>query len=582
MVESLENGHGTGKSWPKASADTPLMGVIRYGTRNCHPRFTPPGSYFTSITQSNATSSRKRAEDQVDEMELLPTGVRHLTAENLRSQLCPYLSACFGSCPRAHGFTLLCLCARFRYTSAPRLPFRVGGIAQGRRGLAGPVFRGPASRFETCVFFHGSWTVMRQRIAIVGGGVAGLTAGFLLHEKYDVTLFEQSNRLGGNAWTYVTRDGEAVDIAVAAFGKAGYKHLFKLFSQLKIKTKPYRCYASFHNLDTKTGLYLTPDPRGLFVQRFRVLRPKHVQDVLHLLWAVRTARQLLHEGEFEGITVREGLEKLPYMTGDTRLVFLAALCLFSSMSCEAVLNGPAAFSIKQVDVHNDALSLVAPYSLVGAKDLTSSYVRALALGYHDKIVLNARIRKVIRENNEVVLLTESGQWRTFDKVVLACNADQALAMLRRPTAQEEKLLGAWRFNNDRLVLHRDHSSFPRKPLIQGYSFLYSQRRGIPRISVNGGTWHQPGVSPKCNLISSLNPNFPIDRGLVEFETTLRTPVYDFHSFPTIDQLPSLHGVKNTYYCGSYFGLGLHEDAVRSAMQVAKKLSVDDYGSSSHR
>ena len=415
---------------------------------------------------------------------------------------------------------------------------------------------------------------MQERIAIVGGGVAGLTAGYLLNQKYDVTLFEKSNRIGGNAWTYVTRDGEEVDIAVAAFGKAGYKHLFELFSRLKIKTKPYRAYVSLHNLDTKTGLYLTPSIRGLWAQRFRVLRPKHVLEVLRLLKAVRKARLLLHEGEFEGITLREGLRKLPYMTGYTRLLLLFALSMISSMNCEAVLNGPAEFFVKLIDVHNDALSFRSLYSVAGVKKMTRGYVEALASGYGDGIVFNSDIKTIVREHGQIVVLAESGERRVFDKIVFACGADQALSLLDSPTPEEKRLLGAWRFNKRRLVIHQDHSSFPERALIQGYTFLYTERGGILDCSANGGIRHQPGVPRKCNLIGSQDPNFPIDPNLVEFETILRTPLYDFGSFPTIGQLPSLNRVQNTYYCGSYFGLGLHEDAVRSAVEVAETLNVD--------
>jgi len=418
---------------------------------------------------------------------------------------------------------------------------------------------------------------MQERIAIVGGGVAGLTAGYLLNEKYDVTLFEKSGRLGGNAWTYMTRYGEEVDIAVAAFGKAGYKHLFELFSRLKVKTKSYRAYVSLHNLDTKTGLYLTPSIRGLWAQRFGVLRSKHVIEVLQLLKVVRKARRLLHEGEFEGITLREGLRKVPHMTGHTRLLFLFALSMISSMSCEAVLNGPAEYFVKLIDIHDDALSCRAFYSVAGVENLTRGYVEALASGYRDGIVFNSDIKTIVREHGRIVVLAESGVKRVFDEIVFACGADQALSLLDSPTPEEKRLLGAWRFNKRRMVIHQDYSSFPERALIQGYTFLYTERGGILGCSANAGVWQQPGVSRKCKLIGSQDPNFPVDPDLVEFETTLRTPLYDFGSFSTVGQLPSLNGVQNTYYCGSYCGLGLHEDAVRSAVEVARKLNVDFWG-----
>lgn len=425
------------------------------------------------------------------------------------------------------------------------------------------------------------WVSMKERIAIVGGGVAGLTAGYLLNQKYDVTLFEKSSRIGGNAWTYVTRDGEEVDIAVAAFSKTGYMHLFELFSRLKIRTRPYRSYLSLHDLDTKTGLYLTPSMKGLLAQRFRVLRPKHVQEVFRILKVVKTAKKLLQEGEFEGLTLREGLEKLPYMTGYTRLVLLSALRLMSSLSHEAALDGPAEFYMKLVDVHRDALSLWAPYSVMGADDMTKSYVEALASGYRDRVIFNSDIETIIRQDGQVVILMQGGKRRVFDKVVFACGADQSLALLASPTPEEERLLGAWKYSEVRQIVHRDYSSFPKKALMEGYVFNYKERNGITDISVSAGLWYH-WKSRTCNAISSQEPNFPIDPDLVEFEAVMRVPIYDFESFATLDDLPSLNGVRNAYYCGSYYGLGLHEDAVRSAVEVAKLLNVDFWESGSGR
>jgi len=225
-------------------------------------------------------------------------------------------------------------------------------------------------------------------------------------------------------------------------------------------------------------------------------------------------------------------------------------------------------------VYNDVLSPKSSYSVVAMKNKTKSYVDSLSAGYKDKIVYNAGIQKVVRKPDQVALIMQDGEKQVFDKVVFACNADQALALLEEPTEDERSLLGAWKFNDCRMVLHQDHSSFPKKSLMQAYNFLYRDQNGSFEVSVNGGMWMEPGVSKKCNLISSQHPNFPIDPEKVELETILRTPIFDFNSYPTIEKLPSLNGVQNTYYCGSYIGFGLHEDAVSSAADVAKLLGVD--------
>ena len=110
--------------------------------------------------------------------------------------------------------------------------------------------------------------------------------------------------------------------------------------------------------------------------------------------------------------------------------------------------------------------------------------------------------------------------------------------------------------------------------MQAYTFLYSQKSGRFNTSVTGSLWHLPGVAADCPYLSSQHPNFPIDPKLIEYQTVLRTPNFDFKSYPTVKQLPRLNGQMNSYYCGSHFGHGLHEDAVRSAIEVAQSLGAD--------
>lgn len=413
---------------------------------------------------------------------------------------------------------------------------------------------------------------MKPSVAIIGGGAAGLTAGYFLHDEFDVQIFEKTDRIGGNAYTYRARDGEEVDIAVAAFGRAGYPSFYKLLADLGIRTRATAgSYMSFHDLDAGTGLYLTPTWRGLRAQRFKAIWPASVGAYWRLFDGIRRAKALLDAGRLERLTFREALEGIPQISGEARIILLSVLCLLSSMSCDEVLEAPAGFFIGKLKVHNDVISPRAVYSVRAVVKKTKSYVEALAAPYRNRIVLGSRIRTILRGGENVTLVFEDGRKAAFDHVVLACNADQAFALLEKPTAEESKLLKAWRYKEGRLVVHKDHSSFPKRELIQAYTFLYTDRDGRFDTSVNGALWHEPGVSRTCNLISSQHPNFPLRAELVELDIALRTPIFDSQSVATIEKLPKLNGVNRTYYCGSHFGYGLHEDAVRSAIAAAREI-----------
>ena len=416
---------------------------------------------------------------------------------------------------------------------------------------------------------------MKQKIAIIGGGIGGLTAGFLLQDQAEIRLFEKENRIGGNAYTLHTKRGYDVDIAVAAFGKAGYKNFYMLLDKLGITTSMAPAsYFSIHNIDTKKGLYLTPFSfTGLAVQSFSMFSPTHLSSAIGAFWGVKKGVQLLDEGKLEGLSLREALKQIPQLKGEALLLFMCTLCLLSSMHYEEVMESPASFFFYKLKVHDDVISPKAIWSVRCVRNKTRSYVDALATHFREKIVLNSRIKTVLRDDAGVTLVMEDDSRQRFDKLILACNADQALAILDSPTPEEARLLGPWKYKDGTVTVHTDGSAFPRRELCQAYTFLYTQQNSKVHMSVNGSLWHESNVPQDCPYFSSQHPNFPIREDLIEHTTVLRTPVFDHASVATIPKLPSLNGTCHTYYCGSHFGVGLHDDAVTSAIRAAQLLGV---------
>jgi predicted NAD/FAD-binding protein len=412
------------------------------------------------------------------------------------------------------------------------------------------------------------------KVAIIGGGIAGLTAGYRLRAHHEVTLFERSARLGGNAYSYRTRDGIDVDLAVAAFGKAGYPNFYRLLEELGVKTAMCaNSYMSFHDLDTRKGLYLTATLAGFLAQGLEAIRPSKVWKLARLFVGLNRAQHLREAGRLDGKTLRELFATMPEFADETRTVLLCALALLSSMTIEELLEAPACFFLEKLAHHHDVISPRALYSVRAIREGTKAYVQALAQRLEGRVRLGALVRAVGRDARGVNVALESGETLRFDEVIFACPADTALTLLDEPTAEERRLLGAWRYKEGRVVLHRDASPFPPRALVQAYTFLY--RRGpdgeISSTSVNGALWFEPQAPDTCDYFSSQYPNFDINPALVEFETVLRTPVFDFSSVATIPQLPRLNGVRHTHFCGSYFGYGLHEDAVTSALRVVEAL-----------
>ncbi len=419
---------------------------------------------------------------------------------------------------------------------------------------------------------------MPEKIAIIGGGIGGLTTAYLLNQKYDITLFEKDNRLGGNAHTHKTSNGESIDIAVAAYSKYVSRNFLKLCDKLNVKMviRPADSLLSVHNLETKEGVYLTPlSPKGLLSQKLAMFRPKLFIDIYNAALSMFELGKLMEEGKLNGLTIKEAFSLIPKLNGITEILTMAPLCLLSSMYYEEVMNGPAEYFIGKMSAFGQFNPIPQMFGLYFPKNLTRSYVDALSSHFSDKIVLNSNIKSVARNNGSVTLKMDDGEESTFDKVVFACNADQALALLEKPTDDEKRLFGPWKYKEGLMVVHRDDSSFPKRELCQAWTCLQSTDNGTPHFSISCCCWRLcPGVSNKSEYFSTQHPNFPIKEDLIDYKKYFRTPLYDFNSFSTIKELPSLNGKMNSYYCGSHFGYGLHDDAVTSGIEVAKLLGID--------
>ncbi len=416
---------------------------------------------------------------------------------------------------------------------------------------------------------------MKKRIAIVGGGIGGLTAAYLLNKKYDVTLFEKENRLGGCAYTYQTSTGELIDIGVADFIAPPARSFLMLCDELNVKMvrQPAATGISLHNLEANDGLYYTPSMKGLFAQRFALFRSPG--SLSKLMWVLRKGEKLMDEGKLNGLSYEEIFKRLPKLTGMAPFLPVIILYGLTGMDYEDILKAPAElfFNIyKAYGRFNPALGMFKTYF---PKSLTRSYVEALASPYRGKVMLNSKIRSVARNNGNVTLKMEDGRETVFDQIVFACYADQALELLEKPTDDEKRLLGAWKYLDIPTVVHRDKSCLPRRELCQQFTFTQTTRNGKPCYSASNCSWMAPAVSKEGEYISTFNPNFHIKKDLIDFQTYFRMPFYDFNSFSTIKELPSLNGKMNSYYCGGYFGhASTHGPTVNSAIEVAKYFGID--------
>lgn len=415
--------------------------------------------------------------------------------------------------------------------------------------------------------------VMAESIAIIGGGVAGLTAGYLLHDRHDVTLFEKENRLGGNVYTLDTKTGEEIDISVFFWSLRAYPNFAMLLKKLGIRLSTWPMEGlsqSFRNMNTRRNYYLSCDP----TQLRSTLSLKNFKSSIHqavVLWNYIKLVRLYRKGKLTGLTLRQALAFCPALTGDLLKLAIFPICIMTSMLWDELMDAPSEFAVAKIEKQIGSPLKFASWRLYPCK--TRVYIEKLAAPFKERIITGSDIASVTRNGRNITLTLADQSEHTFDKVIFACPADTALGLLAEPTADETRLLSPWRYNDGLVIVHTDKTNYPPEDRWAMYSYLYTDENGGINTSINAHYRFQNGVPDDSDYIGCQHPNIPIDPDKIEFKKVFRTPVYDKKSSRTIKELPSLNGKNNTYYCGSHFGYGLHEDAVTSAIDVSRLLGA---------
>ncbi len=411
-------------------------------------------------------------------------------------------------------------------------------------------------------------------VAVIGGGVAGIVAAHLLQKTHRVTLFEQGDYLGGHTHTIVIPDGPdagtPVDTGFIVFNEATYPHFIGFLAELAVPTRLTEMSFGFHCLETNF-VYAGNDLNGLFAQRVNLLRPQFYRFLLEIGRFCRQAKVDVETQEDLG-SLDEYVRRhnfLPFMV-DNYLKPMAA-AIWSTPTAE-VTTFPARSFLLFFRNHGllDLWNRPAWRTVSGG---SNSYVKAFISSFTGTIHLSSQVQRISRRENDVQVQFADQHHETFDQVVLATHADQTLCLLGDPTPEEIRLLSPWQYEENHTVLHTDHTVLP--PMRRAWSCWNFRREG-------GGDMAQPayvtyamnllqGLTTSKQYLVTLNRPSSYDEKQVIARMVYHHPTYTHSSMATQVSLPSLNGVRNTWFCGSYFGYGFHEDAVRSSYQAVAQL-----------
>jgi len=411
-----------------------------------------------------------------------------------------------------------------------------------------------------------------KKIAIIGTGISGLSAAYLLSKKHQVHIFEKADRIGGHTATVdVNLAGKkyAIDTGFIVFNNVTYPNYLALLDEIGLDKQETEMSFSVRNL--QSGLeYNGHNLNTLFAQRRNFLNPKFWFLIKDILRFNKMCKSLAASNAYsEDLTLGEFLTNnqfSQYFSEHYILPMGAAIWSTSLQEMEAFQ-----FKFFVQFFHNHGLLNITDrpqwYVIPGG---SRNYLAPLTQSFQDNIQLSANIKRVIRNEHEVVIELDDGQLQYFDEVVFACHSDQALALLGDASVQEQQILSDMPYSKNEVVLHTDVNMLPkRKAAWASWNYQLSDDRSRP-ASVTYNMNILQGLQDSPTFCVTLNQSEAIEKSKIIESFVYEHPVFNLKSLAAQQRRSEICGQRHTHFVGAYWYNGFHEDGVRSAVDVAAK------------
>jgi uncharacterized protein len=409
-----------------------------------------------------------------------------------------------------------------------------------------------------------------MRIAVIGTGIAGMVAAYLLAPDHDLVIFEANDYIGGHTHTIdVQAAGRtyAVDTGFIVFNESTYPNFVTLLKRLGVTWQPTNM--SFSVQDDATGLeFGFRTLRSVFAQPQNLFRP----SFLRLLWDIlrfrRQSPELARDENYQ-ISLGEYLDAKGYSRAFTDQFLLPLSSALWSADPLDLSEFPARYLAAFFQRHR-FLNLSRKLKWQVIRGGSRSYVEPLTRLYRDRVRLQTPVAWVKRDLEGVEIKTLRGEIERFDRVVIAAHSDQALRLLADPSEPEQDILGAFPYQENSIVLHTDATLLPRRRAAWASWNYYLPRELRERATLTYHMNQLQGLSAPVEFCITLNRDRDIDQARVIKKLIYHHPVYRREAPLAQKRWPEINGVNLTYFCGAYWGYGFHEDGVVSALQVCRE------------
>lgn len=412
-----------------------------------------------------------------------------------------------------------------------------------------------------------------MKIAVIGAGISGLGAAYLLAPKHDVTIYEKNDYVGGHSRTIDARGKShclPVDTGFIVFNNWNYPNLLGLFKALGV---PYQKSDMSFGVSIQDG-WLEYSSGGLLAQKRNIFRPNYWRMIRDILYFNKHAPAYIEKDP--SITLEECLKQLGMSDWFKNYYILAMGASIWSCPIETMLEFPARTFLQFFKNHGLLNIKNRPqwYTVTGG---SREYVKRLTAALPNSIKIKNAVKNVTASANGKSTVEDStGKSDVFDHVIFACHADEAMKILQNPTDDQRAVIGSFRYQNNKIVVHGDASFMPKRKKCWASWIYVSEGKQDKKPDVSLTYW--------MNNLQSLDPDFPLFVTLNPGREPKAELVYDRHEFshpifdrPAIDaqgRIPDIQGQNNIWFCGAYQRYGFHEDGLLSAVNVVKSFGAE--------
>ena len=417
----------------------------------------------------------------------------------------------------------------------------------------------------------------RRRVSVIGSGVSGLTAAYILRKDHDVTVFEADGRIGGHAHTHTVADSDAthrVDSGFIVHNDRTYPLLRRLFAELDVEVHATEMSMSIHcdgcGLEYAGGR----GGKGVFAQKRRAADPRYLAMLVSVKKFGRLAQKLLDSTESpdDAQTYGDFLRIHGFSEFFVSHYAIPVVSCVWSSGHESALSYPARYLFEFLKHHGFLSVKGSPqwYTVAGG---SGTYIDKVTAAVGDVRIATA-IKAITRKPDSIELIDAAGNLHQADAVVIATHADDALALLTDPTDDERRVLGAFEYSHNETLLHRDDSQLPKAAAAQS-SWNYRMDDCAQRSDRTAVTYWMnklQGIESAEPFLVTLNASDRIDPFKVVARMSYTHPIYTPASVAAQDDLKALF-TDRTVFAGAYHGWGFHEDGCRSGVEAAAALGT---------